>query len=66
LLIKIKQIHPTLPVIVITGYPNLIPEADVRHYGAEYLFVKPLELDQLRDAVRNCLGRAAVSTHRNL
>ena len=66
LLIKIKQIHPTLPVIVITGYPNLIPEADVRHYGAEYLFVKPLELDQLRDAVRNCLSRAADSTHRNL
>jgi DNA-binding NtrC family response regulator len=66
LLMKIKQMHSRLPVIVITGYPNLIPEADIRHLGAEHLFVKPLELDQLRDAVRNCLNRAAVSTHRNL
>lgn len=65
LLMKIKQMHPTLPVIIITGYPDLIPEADIKQYGAEYLFVKPLELDQLRDAVRNCLNRAVVSTHRN-
>ena len=65
LLMHIKQMHPKLPVIVITGYPNLIPEEDIRHYGAEYLFVKPLELDQLRDAVRNCLSRAAVAAHRN-
>ncbi len=65
LLMHIKHLHPRLPVIVMTGYPNLIPEADIRHYGAEYLFVKPLELDQLRDAVRNCLNRAAVATHRN-
>jgi DNA-binding NtrC family response regulator len=66
LLMKIKQTRPKLPVIVITGYPNLIAEADIKHYGAEYLFVKPLELDQLRDAVRNCLNRAAASTQRNL
>ncbi len=57
LLMHIKQLHPKLPVIVITGYPNLIPEEDIKHYGAEYLFVKPLELDQLREAVRNCLVR---------
>jgi DNA-binding NtrC family response regulator len=63
LLMKIKQADPALPVIVITGYPDLIPEADIRHYGAEYVFEKPLELDQLRNAVRNCLNRTAA--HRN-
>src|SRR5512140_2648884 len=57
LLMRIKQSYPSLPVIVITGYPNLISEEDIRHYGAEYLFVKPLELDQLRSAVRECLSR---------
>jgi two-component system, response regulator FlrC len=66
LLMKIKQMHARLPVIVITGYPDLIPEADIRHYGAEYLFVKPLELDQLREAVRACLNRPGDSTHTNL
>jgi DNA-binding NtrC family response regulator len=57
LLMKIKQLHPLMPIIIITGYPNLIPEAEVKHYGAEYLFVKPLELDQLREALRDCLSR---------
>jgi two-component system, NtrC family, response regulator HydG len=61
LLVRIKQSHPSLPVIVITGYPNLISEADIRHYGAAYLFVKPLELDQLRSAVRECLSRESLS-----
>jgi DNA-binding NtrC family response regulator len=65
LLMKIKQMYPALPVIIITGYPNLIPEADIRHYGAEYLFVKPLELDQLREAVRTCLHRTAEPPHKN-
>jgi DNA-binding NtrC family response regulator len=58
LLMKIKQFNPDLPVIVITGYPSLVSEEDVRHYGAEYFFVKPLELDQLRNAVRDCLSRS--------
>jgi DNA-binding NtrC family response regulator len=57
LLMKIKQLNSKLPVIVITGYPSLVSEADVRHYGGEYFFVKPLEIDQLRNAVRDCLSR---------
>jgi len=61
LLMRIKQSHPALPVIVITGYPNLVSEADLRHFGAEYFFVKPLELDQLRSAVRDCLSRDSLS-----
>jgi DNA-binding NtrC family response regulator len=66
LLMTIKQTQPGLPVIVITGYPNLIAVADLRHYGAEYVFTKPLELDQLRDAVRNCIKRPGVSAHRDV
>lgn len=62
LLIRIKQSYPELPVIVITGYPNLISEEDVRHYGADHFFVKPLELSQLRDAVRSCLHRTDTHT----
>jgi DNA-binding NtrC family response regulator len=51
----VKLSHPHLPVIVITGYPNLVPEDDARRAGADYYFLKPLELDQLRGAVRRCL-----------
>jgi DNA-binding response OmpR family regulator len=55
---KLKAIRPNLPVIVITGYPNLVPEDDARRAGADYYFLKPLELDQLRQAVRKCLRAA--------
>ena len=52
---KLKRSRPGLPVIVITGYPNLVAEEDARSAGADYYFCKPLELDPLRDAVRKCL-----------
>jgi DNA-binding NtrC family response regulator len=55
---KLKASRPNLPVIVITGYPNLVPEAEARRAGADYYFLKPLELDQLREAVRKCLRAA--------
>ncbi len=64
LLMKIKQLHPELPVIVITGYPNLIAEQDIRHIGADFYLVKPLELDQLRHAVRMCLHLPSTSIDR--
>ena len=55
---KLKETRPHVPVIVITGYPNTVPESDARLAGADYYFLKPMELDQLRGAVRKCLGRA--------
>ncbi len=57
LLMKIKQSNPALPVIVITGYPSLVSGDDARHYGADYYFIKPLELNEIRNAVRKCLNR---------
>lgn len=55
-LLKVKGSFPRLPVIVITGYPDLITERELKMYGAEYFFLKPLELDKLRRALRVCLG----------
>ena len=55
-LLHAKGFLPKLPVIVITGYPDLITEQDARSYGADYFFLKPLEIDKLRYAVRKCLN----------
>lgn len=55
-LLDVKGFQPKLPVIVITGYPDLITEQDARAYGADYFFLKPLEIDKLRNAVRKCLN----------
>jgi DNA-binding NtrC family response regulator len=48
----IRKIYPNLPIAVITGYPQFIGEEDVKIFGADYFFTKPLELDKLREVVR--------------
>jgi len=55
LFLNAKISRPDLRVIVITGYPDMIDEKEVQSLGADYFFLKPLELDKLRDAVRTCL-----------
>jgi DNA-binding NtrC family response regulator len=50
-----KALYPDLPVIVITGYPESIVEKQIKDLGIDYFFLKPLEIDKLRKAVRSCL-----------
>ena len=57
LFMEVKQEEHTLPVIVVSGYPDQISEAEVKILGAAYYFVKPLELNQLREALRSCLSK---------
>ncbi len=64
LLIHIRHLYPSLPVIVITGHPHLITEEDIRRFGANYYFLKPLELDPLREAVRKCLSLSRLASER--
>ncbi len=64
-LLDVKGQRPKLPVIVITGYPDLVTEKDARAYGADYFFLKPLELDKLREAVRSCLHLNGSGIHRD-
>lgn len=52
---EVRTSMPELPVIVITGYPDLVSESKIRLLGANYFFMKPLDLEELRAAVRNCL-----------
>jgi DNA-binding NtrC family response regulator len=57
LFMKAKMEQEGLPVIVITGFADLLSEHDLKAYGADFYFVKPLELDKFRGAVRSCLLR---------
>lgn len=54
-LIEAKIDRPKIPIIVITGYHDVITEKEAKEYGADYFFLKPLEVGKLRDAVRKCL-----------
>ena len=53
--IEAKRLHPKLPVIVITGYPDVVTEEQIKTYGADYFFLKPLDLDKLRHAIKECI-----------
>jgi len=64
-LIHAKQLYPKLPTVVITGYPDVINEKDAKAFGADYFFLKPLDLDKLREAVRRCLHLNSVSLHKD-
>jgi DNA-binding NtrC family response regulator len=50
----IKKSHPEVPVVVMTGYPELISEKDVKMFGGNYFLTKPLELGKLRNVIRTC------------
>lgn len=50
----IKKMHPDVPVVVMTGYPELISEKDVKMFGGNYFLTKPLELGKLRNVIRSC------------
>ena len=52
---KVKDVQKDLPIIAITSYPDQINESDLKICGANYLFVKPLELSKLDKAIENCL-----------
>jgi DNA-binding NtrC family response regulator len=55
LLLEAKRVRQSTPIIVITGYLDVISESDMKQYGADYFFQKPLNLEKFREAVRKCL-----------
>ncbi len=57
----IKKSNPNIPVVVMTGYPELISERDVKMFGGNYFLTKPLELGRLRDVIRNCCNPLRVA-----
>lgn len=57
LFMEVKHHNRSLPVIVVSGYPDLISEAELKTFGADFYFVKPLDLNKLRDALKKCLSK---------
>jgi len=50
--------RPDLPVFICTGYSERVDEGRARALGARALFMKPLDLGQLAEALRAALGGA--------
>ena len=47
-----KKIHPTVPIVIMSGYLPFNREADILSMGAMTCLRKPLELDRVRDVIR--------------
>ncbi|HEX2867228.1 MAG TPA: response regulator [Ignavibacteriales bacterium] len=59
----IRKSQPEVPVVVMTGYPELISEKDVKMFGGNYLLTKPLELGKLRSVIRTCVNPLKIASY---
>jgi DNA-binding NtrC family response regulator len=57
LLRKVKDSHPTMPVIMITGYPSIDTAVRAMKYGAINYYTKPLNLGNLLQETRQLLEK---------
>lgn len=54
---KIKKVRPDIPIILFTGYGDLVPREDIGTWGMDDLLMKPFDLKQLSESVRGVLGQ---------
>ncbi|MBN1307862.1 MAG: sigma-54-dependent Fis family transcriptional regulator [Chitinispirillaceae bacterium] len=50
-----KKANPQLPIIVITGTGDIPTAVQATKNGAEYFLTKPVDMDELREALEKCL-----------
>jgi len=58
---SIHQVHPSLPVALVTGWAATIDEADIRRRGIAILVHKPFELAEIERVLAELLAAAAAS-----
>lgn len=54
---ELQQIRPGIPVIICTGYSQIIEPAKAKEKGITALIMKPILIHELAVAVRDALGR---------
>lgn len=68
LLRKIKELFPSIPVVIITGYGSIDGAVEVMKKGATYYLPKPFTLSKLHEVVENsiCDNRGREKTSRRI
>jgi len=56
---SLRAERPTLPVVLCTGLADRVNEAEARALGIDRLWLKPVPLDDLREALLRAAARAA-------
>jgi CheY-like chemotaxis protein len=52
---KLKEIHPQVPAVIVTGYPAAYPPELARADGIEGYLIKPFRINQLEQVITNLL-----------
>ncbi len=53
---EILKIRPEFPIILVTGYSDQITEDNFKEYGIQQFFLKPLDSDELLDAIQSIVS----------
>jgi CheY-like chemotaxis protein len=54
---KILEISPDIPVILSTGFNDLIDEGEAKSLGIRELLLKPTDIRELKNTIRKALQR---------
>ncbi len=50
-LIRSREISPSIPIIVLSAYTDLLTKDELKFLGVDYFFEKPPELSRLQNAI---------------
>ena len=59
---KIKNINPNIPVIVVTGYPKLLTSEEASRFGVHDFMLKPFTWAEMLKKVTDCLDTPETNT----
>ncbi len=59
-----SQHYPQIPVLVITGFPNINDAVEVMKMGALEYLIKPFTFEELREALENVFGKQEPEAHK--
>ncbi|MBF0286436.1 MAG: PAS domain S-box protein [SAR324 cluster bacterium] len=54
---ELKKIRPDIPIILFTGYGDLIAKENIRSWGIDELLMKPFDLDELSEIIQRILRK---------
>jgi DNA-binding NtrC family response regulator len=54
---ELRQIRPSIPVILCTGFSELVTEQNMRATGIQEVMMKPLIMDEVGRVIRRVLDR---------
>ena len=54
---KLKEVRPDIPIMLFTGYGDLIAKENIEQWGMEDLLMKPFAFKEISEMVRRILNK---------